>query len=126
MSRKRSLLLLYGLFLLLDAPADATVPGYNGLLAYQEYAQPETRMKTATAAGLDVRDIGAGTSPAWSPDGRLIAYTEVRQTADGPVYRMHVRSADGKFDRVVLAGSSLGSAYPGWSPNGESIVFTGI
>jgi hypothetical protein len=65
--------------------------------------------------------------PAWSPDGRLIAYTtsqdDVGQRTSGTyrdVYTMHV---DGSDQRRLVRGMS--GEFPTWSPDGRLIVFVG-
>jgi TolB protein len=66
--------------------------------------------------------------PAWSPDGRLIAYTTSQDSEGqfegrGPYLDVYVMRADGTAKRRVVRG--IWGAYPGWSPDGRSIVFTG-
>lgn len=61
--------------------------------------------------------VARGTQPAWSPDGRRIAFVR-----DGEV---HVAAADGSGDRRLTPGSLLASA-PAWSPDGTRIAFGGV
>jgi TolB protein len=56
--------------------------------------------------------------PAWSPDGRRIAFTSLR---DG-ISHVYVMAADGTGTQR-LTDSSQEDAHPTWSPDGTAIVF---
>lgn len=58
--------------------------------------------------------------PAWSPDGRTIAFSGGRWNADPAVYLM---SADGS-DVRRLTTVTLPNSSPAWSPDGRTIAFT--
>jgi Tol biopolymer transport system component len=58
------------------------------------------------------------TSPAWSPDGKLIAFVS-RRDGHGHVY---VMNADGTGTRQVTTGPKEDD-HPSWSPDGKRIVF---
>src|SRR5207302_5428 len=59
-------------------------------------------------------------SPAWSPDGKALAYF----SDQGGEYRLHVRSADGKgrAKRYRLDGAGF-YEKPVWSPDNNKIAF---
>jgi tricorn protease len=59
-------------------------------------------------------------SPAWSPDGKSIAYF----SDDGGEYRLHVRPSNGKGDAKVypLAGAGF-YEFPVWSPDSKKLAF---
>jgi Tol biopolymer transport system component len=63
--------------------------------------------------------IPANRSPAWSPDGRRIAFTRYDDDAGPDLY---VMNADGSRRRPLLQGE--GNEYdPDWSPDGRRIAF---
>lgn len=59
-------------------------------------------------------------SPAWSPDGRRLAYVAFEQGRDRSIYVQEV--ATGQRERVA-AGPGLNSA-PAWSPDGRRLAVT--
>ena len=59
-------------------------------------------------------------SPAWSPDGKRVAYF----SDEGGEYRLHVRSADGKDKPRALDPKGAGFyRLPAWSPDGKKIAY---
>jgi Tol biopolymer transport system component len=133
--RPALLLIAAVLALALPAPAEATFPGRNGLLAtsiegaepmpcgdmgYHQDCGPEwANVFTTTPTGKNrhrltrcnaARPCRAG-GATWSPDGRRIAYSQ-----DGDVY---VARADGSGRRVVARGAYA----PAWSPDGRQLAF---
>ena len=65
------------------------------------------------------RGSGNDSEPAWSPDGKSIAFSSYR-SGGGDLYVMR---ADGSGLRQVT--TNPGSEYnPDWSPDGKAIVFT--
>lgn len=72
-----------------------------------------------TGCSLDSLDCGVGDGPtggepAWSPDGRKIAF---RKGID--IYEIKV---DGTGLRRLTHADCLGYSYPSWSPDGKSLV----
>jgi Tol biopolymer transport system component len=57
--------------------------------------------------------------PAWSPDGRRIAFVSTR---DGPFGDVVVMNADGS-DQVNLTNNGMWNQHPSWSPDGNRIAF---
>ena len=55
--------------------------------------------------------------PAWSPDGRQLAYVLI-----GPKNSMHVMNVDGSSDRVVTPPTQS-PIHPAWSADGRSILY---
>jgi Tol biopolymer transport system component len=58
--------------------------------------------------------------PAWSPNGKLIAF--LRRGAPALRNRLYVMRLDGSGARAVR-GVSLGAGAPAWSPSGREIAF---
>ena len=58
----------------------------------------------------------AAYAPAWSPDGKLIAYTGFRDGDSG--WGVYVMSADGRATRRIAAGRN-----PSFAPDGRSILY---
>lgn len=72
-------------------------------------------------AGNEPRFVGSGLSPAWSPDGSLIAFV-----ATGPDRsEIAVMNADGSgIRRLTSNGRGVFDEEPTWSPDGRTIVFS--
>ncbi|GHN02202.1 tricorn protease [Cytophagales bacterium WSM2-2] len=80
---------------------------------------------TVPAEKGDARNITQTTGahekfPAWSPDGKSIAYFS---DASGE-YELHIKSQDGKSDArsIRLTGAGF-YAFPHWSPDSKKIAF---
>ncbi|AKD05300.1 amidohydrolase family protein [Pontibacter korlensis] len=58
--------------------------------------------------------------PAWSPDGKQIAYVTWSEKTGGAIYRL---SANGKGKPTKLTQEQGIFQEPVWSPNGERLVF---
>jgi TolB protein len=74
-----------------------------------------------TNTGGRVDDVlldGLDADPAWSPDGKRIAFNSNR---DGD-YEIYVMNANGSGQRNLTDNASL-DALPAWSPDGREIVF---
>jgi Tol biopolymer transport system component len=98
MSRLYALRVLYLAFavLLLTAHASAVA------------ASPIRQLTSSTATNV---------RPAWSPDGKSIAFQSNR---DGP-YHIYVMNSDGSNLRQITSGDS-DDRHPNWSPDGKAIA----
>ena len=71
------------------------------------------------ADGTGARRVVAGDAPAWSPDGRLLAFTCTRSG----FFVCSVPASGGQPKQVTRVEKSLTYA-PSWAPNGLQIVFS--
>jgi Tol biopolymer transport system component len=60
--------------------------------------------------------------PAWSPDGRKIAFVSSAQSCAVEIYSMNA-DGTGKV-RLTTAGENEADGSPSWSPDGREIVFS--
>jgi Tol biopolymer transport system component len=105
-------ILLAGLPLL--APGASAFPGANGKIAFTNIDinnDPNIWVMNPDGSGRRQLTSDFGMSPAWSPDGRRLAFTGV-----GGIWVMR---ADGTGRRFLRAGEE-----PAWSPDGYQIAFT--
>jgi Tol biopolymer transport system component len=113
--------------LLWVAPASATFPGQNGKLTFEL-----SRVFTVNPNGSDLTqlqpDFGGvtGTQPAFSPDGRLIAFDFSGAPAGQPGWGIWVMSNSGTNPHQISRESQAVAGqdtYPFWSPDGQQIGF---
>ena len=93
-------------------------------VAYVTYPQNtlwRSRTDGSERLQLTFPPMGPVLNPKWSPDGKLIAFTEWR-TAEKKVYV--VPSTGG--DPLLLLSGDLNPSDPTWSPDGKSIAYSGI
>jgi TolB protein len=71
--------------------------------------------------GGRLRDLARGRAPAWSPDGRWIAFLS-GQTVGSAIFLVH---PDGTgLHAIGPRHAELGSSTPAWSPDGRTLVYT--
>ena len=112
--------------LALPTPGQASFPGHNGSIAFASYRHGTFDIYLVSPGGtlkrLTKTRLINETSPAWSADGRKIAY-ERRDFSDanhpGP-FEIWVMNADGSHRHRLARGTE-----PAWSPNGKRIAFVG-
>lgn len=61
--------------------------------------------------------------PAWSPDGKKIAFGSRRNEKGWGLYLM---DANGANVRALSQSGRMGFVYPAWSPDGNNIAYTNI
>jgi TolB protein len=115
-----------GLVLASSAAAGGTGLAGNGQIVFQGKHGGKTAIYTVNADGSGFHALSAAGGfsgePAWSPDGKSIAFTSSR-SGEGSlsIYLMH---ADGSGAKRL--GFDPGNAHdPAWSPNGRQIAFAG-
>jgi hypothetical protein len=80
------------------------------------------------------RIVTEGYDPAWSPDGRWIAFTRLGRDGERSLYRLLIARADGSGERVLFTNregwfanmetrTNGSPRTPLWSPDGQRIVF---
>jgi Tol biopolymer transport system component len=106
---------ILALLLATSGTAPAAFPGRPGKIAFSSDASgtDDLVVMNSDASGRESLTTGpeGDTDPAWSPDGRLLAFVR-----DGVV---HVVRADGSGLRRLTAGSS-----PAWAPDGVRLVLS--
>ena len=108
-------------------PGAADAAGRGSLLFLQTFDRGHSyRLLTSDLAGGDRRVVTeqrAVGRPAWSPDGRQIAFSgPVTDDSDGR-YGIYVVNADGTGLRR-LTSPRFADFDPAWSPDGQTLAFT--
>ena len=109
---------------LVAVSAGAKVTGANGRIAYEFSSRtaPAARIHTIRPDGGGDRTLGVGVQPAWSANGRKIAFVRsVSGQSD-----IFVMNADGTKLRRVTATPRQGEALPYFAPGGRRLVFARV
>ena len=117
--------------------ARATFPGNNGQIAFVRGYTPnpdsfsgcQSDIYAIDPDGTNERQLtttsGVDAEPAWSADGRMLAFSshraeQVCSVKWGDVYLM---AADGSDQTRFTSNSEVADRTPTWSPDGRSIAF---
>jgi Tol biopolymer transport system component len=99
---------------------NAAFPGRNGRIAFTRDAPTGTFITTIRPDGRKRRKLGVGADPAFSSDGRKIAY--VAGSSRPSIRVMH---SDGTHKRSIDSGHT-DDYFPAWSPNGTKLAFESV
>src|SRR5215218_1840504 len=104
-------------------PAEATVPGKNGKIAFQSDRGGSYEIYTMNAGGKKIAKLTTNPAededPAFSPDGKKIAFRRRTRDGNSDIYEMNVRGT-----RIVrLTTNTADDQDPAFSPDGKKIAF---
>lgn len=107
------------IFVFVAAPIAAASGRHNGLIAFTRFADRSFSVGTVSPdGGPESTLVTDGLEPAWSPDGKRLAFVS-RRSGD---YDLYVAGADGSNLRELTRRGTDESA-PAWSPDGKRLVF---
>jgi Tol biopolymer transport system component len=111
-------------FMFAISPAQAAFPGKNGRIAFDG----ATDIFTMNPDGSDVRQLtsfgpnGFAYAQSWSADGRQLVFAATASPSTAPA-QLWIMNSDGSGQHQLLNDPSFFDTYPGFSPDGTSIVF---
>lgn len=110
---------------LVAPPADAAFPGLNGLITWTRVrAHQDTEIygrNPSTGETVQITDNAMQDfEPAWSADGRHLAFT----SCTGTDCDVHIAAADGSGQTNITNNEGQADRWPAWSPDGRWLVFS--
>jgi len=91
--------------------------------------EPATSTQPGEPAAEALRALFEVTSLAWSPDGRLLAFTGLLEGPTADLYLLPVARGDvptGPGPTVRLTDDPAQATQPFWSPDGQTIIYAGL
>lgn len=99
----------------------AYMPSWVGDRIVFGYHREKPEMASIRPDGSDLKILGQGHDPCFSPDGSKIAYTG--ETTGG--VSVFVMDADGSNKKQIIPeANTWGAIFPSWSPDGKTIVYS--
>jgi TolB protein len=119
---------MFGKRLTVTATSVATVALLGAATAHAAFPGPNGQIATGTADIRTVFPDGSGVrtilsdarDPAWSPDGRKLAWAHPSFLGDSNLY---VGNADGSGAVLITDGGPNRAFEPAWSPDGTMLAF---
>lgn len=112
--------------LALASPAQAAFPGANGKIAFSSIRTGNSDIYTINPDGSGLtqltNDPAPEVDPAWSADGKRIAFSRRLPNATDEI---NVMDADGSNRRLVYDQTEY-PGRPAWSPDGSELAMYGI
>jgi TolB protein len=102
------------------APRAAAFNGGNGKIAFVRFQSAGSIYSGAPDGSQVRRLVRDGIDPAWSPDGRHLAYG---LPSFFPHSQIVISDPNGRHRRQLTHGVASGAYEPSWSPDGKRIVF---
>ena len=106
------------------APTPTPIGGGTGRIAFSSYREGESEIFSMDSDGSNVNRLTEDTvrvnRPAWSPDGKHIAYVRDEWPTNLEIY---VMNADGSDPFRLTYNLNTDDIEPDWSPDGSSIAF---
>jgi Tol biopolymer transport system component len=96
----------------------STRDGDYAIFAMNADGGRQVRLTDETGDAESVENLFFQVDPAWSPDGRQIAFASNRHGS----FDLFVMNADGTGTEVLVS-TSEDDTYPSWSPNGAKVAF---
>lgn len=103
-------------------PASAVVPGQNGRVVHDTFGDVYSVAPDGSDPRRSTTAAGSEGAPAWSSDGRRIAYTYAGPDGE-PSSQIYVMNADGRGQTRLTDEPSDFHAGPAWSPDGKQLAF---
>jgi TolB protein len=97
----------------------STQDGDYAIFGADEHGNHARRLTKEKGDVTSPRGLFFQVEPAWSPDGRRIAFASPRSGTS----HIYVMRADGTGTRQ-LTNSDQNDSHPGWSPDGRRLVFS--